>query len=362
MEGLAIEAGNGPSGLFLGNMLLPCAITGRVCAPIGRSERRSHLCSPSQMSWIEGPPEHIYAAIRCHMKEGLTMDARRMSLRVFTALGCFAFFVPRPARACYCVEYCQSVQATVTAPTEGEGQTPSPNSYVVEITWTPYSNAPSDCQYTVEGAVQGGEGTLAPLSSCTFQYDASSEADGASCTVTGASPATGTSGQQVGVTWTFQVSGDSAGTPSADSFCNTSIFLPGTLSAPTATSAARGTNGEVTINWSAPEGRVQAANGTLSQIQGFEVYRSSGSDPSPKLVAQAKATDTTLVDQVVASESYRYDIYAADQYGVGQAATVDVPGGEAVTGGCTSAGSLGAPLGLGLVVGTALLRRRRPRG
>jgi len=288
------------------------------------------------------------------------MDARRISLFVTLALGCIAFFAPRPAAACYCVEYCQSMQATVTAPPGTEGQAPQPDSYVVDITWSPYASAPSDCQYSVQGTLQGGTGSPAPQPSCTFQYSASGEADGASCGVTGASQGTEGSGQPVGVTWTFQVSGSSASTPTADNSCSTSIFLPGPLSPPASAEATRGSAGQVTIRWSAPEGRVQAADGTRSVVQAFEIYRSTGS-AGPKLVAQVKATDTAFVDQVTASQSYRYDIYAADQYGIGQAASVDIPGSGSVVGGCSSAESLVTPVGLALVMG-ALLGRRRRRG
>jgi hypothetical protein len=118
----------------------------------------------------------------------------------------------------------------------------------------------------------------------------------------------------------------------------------------------------VTLQWAAPSGRVQAADGTLAQLQGYQIYRYTNSDPSPKLIAQTSPTNTQYVDQgLSAAQSYTYAIYAYDPYGVGKAADVYVAGSGGAMGGCSSTGSV-APLGLAGVI--ALLRRswRRRKG
>ncbi len=288
----------------------------------------------------------------------------RMALRVSALTACLASLAARPALACYCVEYCSSLKSDVIPPIEGEGQAPEPNSYLVEITWTPYPGAPSDCQYMVEGSGEGSGGEWIPQPSCTVQTNEAGEAYRAECVVTastaGSSEGEGGSEQPVGVTWTFRVSGDSADRPSADSSCTTDIFLPGTLDAPPDAEGSREGADQITIQWGPPEGR-QVASGR-SALHGYRIYRSADSDPTRQLIGTA--TETRYVDQgLTASESYTYEIYAADQYGVGRAAVVRVAGDGAssASGGCSSAAPAMAPLGLALLVAGVCWRRRRSR-
>jgi len=318
----------------------------------------------------------------------------RLALRVCGAALCLASLAVHPAYACYCVEYCQSMKSTVNPPAGAEGQAPQPNSYVVVITWNPYPQAPGDCQYTVQGDA-GGSGGSIPPSACTVQLNASGEAYQAQCVVNGGSPTNGsgtasgsvpetgsgsvgapaggtgsggagamltqpatTSEQPLGTTYTFHVTGGSTSTPSADSSCTTSLFLPASLGAPASASATRGGSDEVTIQWAAPQPRIQASSGSLAQLAGFQIYRHTGSDPTGTLIAQVGAAETQYVDRGLSpSQSYKYEVYASDQYGIGSAATVNVPA-SSTAGGCSSAGA-GAPFALALVAAGWLVRRRR---
>jgi len=283
----------------------------------------------------------------------------RTALRVSAAiLGALA---ARPALACYCVEYCSSIESAVTPPFEGEEGEPQPNSYVVEITWTPYAGAPDDCQYTVEGSGDGGDEEWIPQPSCTVRYNESGEAYGADCVVTDGAYEGEDGEQPTGVTWTFRVGGDSQSSPSADSSCTTTIFLPGPLDSPPEVEVERESSEQVTIEWEAAEGR-QLAGGS-SIVQGYRIYRYTNSDASRTLIGTT--TETRFVDQgASASESYTYEIYATDQYGIGKAAIVQVPGTDdgagPASGGCSS-GAAAAPLALALVVAGALWRKRRVR-
>jgi hypothetical protein len=152
----------------------------------------------------------------------------------------------------------------------------------------------------------------------------------------------------VDVTWAFRVSRDAAGT-SYDSSCETEISLPGPLDPPSNPQTNPPTESRqpgLTITWQAPQGR--SVEGGRSQVQGYRVYRQADGDSTSQLVG--RPTETRHVDQDVSeSRSYTYEIYAADQYGVGRAAVVRVEGSAVGTsGGCASAAPVAAPLGLAL--------------
>jgi len=260
----------------------------------------------------------------------------------------FALAAARPALACYCIEYCSSTEVGV-APPPPEGD-PQPNVYIVAIRWSPYASAPSDCTYQVSGYPIGLD-TYTPMSSCTPVTDASLAVVGLDCVVEAdASP---------GEDWAFYITSASQVSPDAGNDCTTPpIFLPGPLSAPPVEegTALRSAVGQVTLRWSAPQGR----DGT-EPVLGYALFRSSGSQPAAARIADLDATETSYQDSgLKAGESYAYEIYAVDRYGMGSAAVVKVPaGGGGATGCNTAAGA--ASLWLVLAALGALRPRRRPR-
>jgi hypothetical protein len=295
----------------------------------------------------------------------------RTALRAAAAVSCLVSLAARPALACYCVEYCETIQSEVSAPVEG-GETPQPNTYVVDVSWQAYPNAPEDCQYELSGREVGSDEWI-PLENCETQRNEAGDVIGARCTVTAPDEAGSDAGCVEGVegacdddaeetvtTWEYGVSGTSEDRPSADSssFCTTTITLPGSLDSPANPETEHRQPG-LTITWEAPRGRLVESG--RSQVQGYRVYRQADGDSASELVGQP--TETRYVDgDASASRSYTYEIYAADSYGVGRAAVVRVEGtGSGASGGCASASSAAAPLGLALALG-ALWRRRRARG
>jgi MYXO-CTERM domain-containing protein len=296
----------------------------------------------------------------------------RLALRVSAVAGCLASLAARPALACYCVEYCSSLQPSFDAPPAVEGAAPQANTYVVHFEWTPYPGAPDDCQYSFEERETGDTGGWTPLD-CELVKDAAGDVTGADCEVTAPSASdqdcvegSCASGSEDAVaTWEYGVVGTSEERPSASNSnpCTTTVVPPGSLDAPSTpeTEVVPPTDRQaprLTITWAAPLGR--SVEGGRAQIQGYRVYRQADGDSTSALVGQP--TETRYVDQnVSASKSYTYKIYAADQYGVGRAAVVRVEGSSVGASGCSNAGSAAGPLGLALAAVGALWRRRRSR-
>jgi MYXO-CTERM domain-containing protein len=295
----------------------------------------------------------------------------RWALRVSAVAGCLVSLAARPALACYCVEYCSSLQPSFDAPVEGAA--PQANTYVITFNWTPYPSAPDDCTYSFEGREVGSD-TWTPLDDCTSLKNEAGDVTGAQCTVTAPSESDATcvegssceSGSEDTVTaWEYGVIGTSEERPSASnsSPCTTTVAPPGSLDAPSTPETelvppADRQAPRLTITWGAPRGR--SVEGGRTQIQGYRVYRQADGDSTSALVGQP--TETRYVDQnVSASKSYTYKIYAADQYGVGRAAVVRVEGSSVGASGCSNAGSAAGPLGLALAAVGALWRRRRSR-
>lgn len=282
----------------------------------------------------------------------------RAALQLSVALTCVLVLSARPALACYCVEEtsCESIELSAVPGSMENPEVPAPNQYVVQITWAQYVN---DCEFSVEGTSPELEGWT-QVSECVVDQetgapngDSKYYTGTAVCTV----QATGTSEDSVyGTTWTFKVTGEEDGTS-----CTTDIFLPSVLPEPTDPEVAydpeRGTTALIT--WTPPTGRKVATG--LTAVQRYDVYRSAPySDPTKKRLGTTTATSFTD-STVKAGRTYRYEIYAADEYGHGSAAVVTINGSDRPSSGCASAGPI-APFGLALFAASMFLRRRRRDG
>jgi hypothetical protein len=290
----------------------------------------------------------------------------RTALRLLGLAACLGALAPRPAQACYCVEHtsCSSIDVTPPAPAEG-GESPAPNTYVVEVTWAQYVDT---CTYEVEGTPSELEAWMQE-SLCTVVKEEATDTGywtgTARCLVIATERYDGA--EPYGSFWTFQVTGGDA------SSCSTEVFLPAPLDAPAGGDAEWGSSGsgEVTLSWEAPAPRLDGDQRALPILR-YDVYRApaaAGLVAAGALVKVGSSNTASFTDAgLVSTEAYRYEIYPVDAYGQGEALVVELGAGGGVApgavtaGGCGSAGSLGAPCGLLLLAGGALLRRRRVRG
>ncbi len=267
----------------------------------------------------------------------------RTALRLLGLAACLGAAAPRPAQACYCVEHtsCSSIDVTPPAPAEA-GESPAPNTYVVEVTWAQYVDT---CTYEVEGTPSELE-AWTQESFCTVVKEEATDTGywtgTARCLVIATERYP--EAEPYGSFWTFQVTGGDA------SSCSTEVFLPAPLEAPAEGDAVRDGSGEVTLSWEAPAPRLDGDESALPILR-YDVYRAAAAAGLVAAGAPVKVgttTTTSFTDAgLTSTDAYRYEIYPVDAYGQGEALVVELGAGVApgavTAGGCSSAGSLGPP-------------------
>lgn len=286
----------------------------------------------------------------------------RWVLRI--GLAAASLLVVRPALACYCLEFCDAVERTrtseVVAPAEGQE---TANGYNVVISWNSYASAPADCAFTVEQST--GDGQWVPVTDCevTLTHEQGGT-DTAVCKVTAPAKSPETS-QPTDVTYTFRIKASSESRPSAgEADCTTDpIYLPGPLPPPAEPDGERTGPATASLRWSAPSGRTLESG--LSTVQQYVVHRYTDSNSTRTVLG--RTSTTSYADQgLSATEGYHYEIYAADQYGIGTAAVAYVPATSSgpsgtMASGCNSAAGAAGPLALAMLAAGAFWRRPRRR-